>query len=145
VEVRLFPYRVISNRTGPGLDMGGIIECLPATVSRDEIGKKANLDLHSYFTNRFGPESSPNYQQAQRNFIQSLAGSCLLCYLLQVKDRHNGNVLFDEQGHIIHIDFGFIFDISPGGNLRFESAAFKLTEEMLRVLGGRQSEPFAYF
>jgi hypothetical protein len=50
----------------------------------------------------------------------------------QVKDRHNGNILLDEEGHIIHIDFGFMLSNSPGG-VNFESAPFKLTRELLEV------------
>jgi len=50
----------------------------------------------------------------------------------QVKDRHNGNLLIDEEGHIIHIDFGFMLSNSPGG-VNFESAPFKLTRELLEV------------
>ena len=50
----------------------------------------------------------------------------------QVKDRHNGNLLLDEEGHIIHIDFGFMLSNSPGG-VNFESAPFKLTRELLEV------------
>lgn len=52
---------------------------------------------------------------------------------VQVKDRHNGNLLMDEEGHIIHIDFGFLLSNSPGG-VNFESAPFKLTRELLEVL-----------
>ena len=73
-------------------------------------------------------------QRAQRNFIQSLAGYAITSYLLQVKDRHNGNLMIDADGHVVHIDFGFIFDISPAKDLKFEKAGFKLTLEVLTSL-----------
>lgn len=45
---------------------------------------------------------------------------------MAVKDRHNANLLIDDQGHLINIDFGFMLGTSPGG-VNFESAPFKLT------------------
>lgn len=74
-----------------------------------------------------------NYDESQINFTQSLAAYSLVCYLLQIKDRHNGNILIDKMGNIIHIDFGFVLGISPG-NLNFECAPFKLTNEYLEIL-----------
>lgn len=65
---------------------------------------------------------------------------------MQIKDRHNGNILIDNEGHVAHIDFGFIFDWSPGRDMRFESANFKLTSEMIKVLGGdEKSEAYNLF
>lgn len=51
--------------------------------------------------------------------------------------------MIDDEGHLIHIDFGFIFDWSPGKDMRFESADFKLTKEFIDILGGNEkSEPY---
>ncbi|ETO25545.1 phosphatidylinositol kinase, partial [Reticulomyxa filosa] len=102
--------------------------------------------LHDFFEQYFGPIGSSAFDKAQKNFVESMAAYSLVCYFLQVKDRHNGNILIDNEGRIIHIDFGFIMSNSPGGNVGFESAPFKLTEEFIQVMGGEQkSDMFNYF
>ncbi|GFH25013.1 uncharacterized protein HaLaN_22903, partial [Haematococcus lacustris] len=94
----------------------------------------------------FGLPGSPSFEAARSNFIASQAGYAIASYLLQAKDRHNGNLLVSKEGHLVHIDFGFILEISPGGNMGFESAAFKLSHEMTQLLdpgGARTSAVWA--
>uniref|UniRef100_A0A0D3FN53 1-phosphatidylinositol 4-kinase n=1 Tax=Oryza barthii TaxID=65489 RepID=A0A0D3FN53_9ORYZ len=82
----------------------------------------------------YGPVGSPSFEAAREMFMISSAGYAVASLLLQPKDRHNGNLLFDSHGRLVHIDFGFILEISPGGNMGFESAHFKLSHEMTQLL-----------
>jgi hypothetical protein len=105
-------------------------------------GRIASLKDH--FVKTFGADDTPTYAAAVDAFVRSLAAYSVICYILQLKDRHNGNVLIDNQGHIIHIDFGFMLSNSPG-SVGFESAPFKLTQEYVDVMGGVESEAFKLF
>lgn len=131
LDVFVYPYRVVA--TAPGC---GVIDVLPNSISRDMLGREAVNGLYDYFVSKYGGESSIRFQEARSNFVKSMAAYSVISYLLQLKDRHNGNIMIDDAGHIIHIDFGFCFDIAPGG-IRFERAPFKLTSEMIAVMGGQ--------
>lgn len=133
LDLYVYPYRVTATDAGCG-----IIDVLPNSVSRDMLGREAVNGLYEYYTTKFGPEYSTGFQRARNNLIKSLAGYSIISYLLQFKDRHNGNIMYDSQGHILHVDFGFCFDIVPGG-VKFEAVPFKLTKEMIMVMGGSSS------
>ena len=91
------------------MDIGGIIEVVPNCVSRDSIGKTNEESLYEFFINNFGAEHHDVFQAARESFIRSQAAYSLVSYILQVKDRHNGNIMIDkEKGYLVHIDFGFI-------------------------------------
>jgi len=107
-------------------------------------GRMQTYSLCEHFQETFGDTHSPGFKEAQTNFIESLAGYSIISYILQIKDRHNGNILIDHQGHIIHIDFGFMLGISPGG-VGFEAAPFKFPQEYIDILGGMGSEAYERF
>ena len=137
IPLKLHPYEILITSSSSGL-----LEFLSNTSSIDGI-KKAMMtkskNLNLFYRNCFN-----DFEEAQKNFVQSLAAYSLICYYLQIKDRHNGNILIDMYGNIIHIDFGFILGISPG-NLNFESAPFKLTKEYIEIMDGEDSEMFIYY
>lgn len=116
-------------------------------LSIDSIKKKMgkNSVLIDYFKQQFGGLRTRQFKHARHNFCKSLAAYSLLCYILNIKDRHNGNILVDIEGHIMHIDFGFFFTNAPGKGLKFENAPFKLTAEQAEVLGGSKSAVFAEY
>ncbi|KLO10668.1 hypothetical protein SCHPADRAFT_856337 [Schizopora paradoxa] len=133
----------------------GLVETITDAVSIHSIkktlyakrlteGRFGQVTLLDHFINSFGDPSSAKFARAQRNFARSLAGYSVVSYLMQIKDRHNGNILLDRDGHLIHIDFGFMLSNSPG-NIGFEAAPFKLTFDYVEVLGGTDSEAFLEF
>lgn len=142
VPVWLYPYDIVALSF-----RGGIIEAIPDTISIDSLRKNHPhfTNLKHFFEEHFGHPGSDTYENAKANFVESLAGYSIICFLLQIKDRHNGNILLDNKGHIIHIDFGFLFLSSPGKNSGFESAPFKLTTEFIDVMDGVNSHTFSKF
>jgi hypothetical protein len=91
-EARLRPYSILATSRD-----AGVIEAVPDTVSIDALKRNdpTYVDLLSFFQRHFRDSSSssltkstPSFETAQANFIISLAPYCVICYLLQLKDRH---------------------------------------------------------
>lgn len=135
----------------------GLVETITNALSLHSIKKaltSANVteggdprhvaQLSQHFEHKFGAATSARHVRAVHNFVKSLAAYSLLCYILQIKDRHNGNILVDNEGHIIHIDFGFMLSNAPG-HIGFEASPFKLTHEYIDLMGGQDSQSFAEF
>lgn len=135
------PYDVIA--TSP---VSGLVEAIPDTISLDSLKRNdpQYTSLLDFFIRHFGEVGSPAFRQARKNFVKSMAAYSIICYLLQIKDRHNGNILLHAEGYIVHIDFGFILANNPG-NMHFESAPFKLTQEFVQLMGGPRSASFRRF
>jgi len=106
-----------------------------------EYGGSTLLD---YFYLNYGKRGA-KFEQARKNFCYSLSAYSLICYILQIKDRHNANILLDKDGHIAHIDFGFLLTNSPGNGFKFERAPFKLTNDFVQLMGGENSSGFRRF
>ena len=133
----LRPYGVVATSANSGL-----VEMIPNTVSIDALKKEFNgLVLNEIFHQVF----ADHIEEARLNFIESCAAYSVISYLLQVKDRHNGNILLDSDGHVIHIDFGFMLSNAPGGTFALETSPFKLTQEFIDVMGGEFSSHFETF
>lgn len=115
-----------------------------ASIAAGTNPRKRIATLQDHYTKTFGAADSPAYQKALTCFVQSLAAYSVISYILQLKDRHNGNILIDSDGHAIHIDFGFMLSNSPG-NMGFEAAPFKLTAEYVELLGGVEGADFKSF
>lgn len=114
------------------LSMGpdrGIIEMVKDSVTFDHLKKTlktvfpSSLSLKDFFEIYF----EDKLIEAKENFMKSLAAYCLVMYVIQAKDRHNGNILLHRNGKIFHIDFGFFLSNLPGKGIELEKdCPFKL-------------------
>jgi len=143
VNCWLNTYEIISTGNDAGL-----VEMVNDSLSLDQLKQKLNnISLKDFYINYWGRGSvnSQGYKTAMDNYVSSLAGYSLVCYFLQIKDRHNGNILIDNEGHLTHIDFGFLLSNAPGKGLKFENAPFKLSRDMVDCLGGINGNYFENF
>ena len=117
---------------------GGSIEVIPSSNSIHEI---KYFFLEEYLNFRYHKKNSTIKKKSIERFTESLAGYSLLCYLLQIKDRHNANILLNKDVRLIHIDFSFILGSLPG-NLKLEATSFKMSPDFLSILMGEKTQAF---
>ncbi len=96
VPVWLHTYSILSTSRSRGL-----IELIPNSLSLDALKKKSDWpgSLNKFFSQYFcSEESDIDINTAKMNYVSSMAGYSIACYLLAIKDRHNGNIMLDNQG-----------------------------------------------
>merc|ERR1712137_691074 len=141
----LKPYGILVNAPD-----SGIIETITDCCSIDSLKKfyttpeNPKVSLLDHFRKFYGDPESRDYKLAVRNFVESLAAYSIVAYIMQIKDRHNGNNMIDADGHLIHIDFGFMLTNSPG-NINGENVPFKFTPDYMELMGGPDSPSYSYF
>jgi len=133
VPCKLMTYKILSLTS-----QSGLIEVVPDALSIDKLKQKDKQfsTLRNFFKRHY--KDAKSYDKSRKNFVRSLAAYSIVCYVLQIKDRHNGNIMLDAEGNIFHIDFGYLFSRT----IKFEKAPFKLTEEYIEVMGGDKSKHF---
>ncbi|DBA02805.1 TPA: hypothetical protein N0F65_006595 [Lagenidium giganteum] len=89
--------------------------------------------FHHFFLERF-PDPAMWYQR-RLAYIQSVAVTSIVGYILGIGDRHSQNILIHEEtAELVHIDFGVVFD---QGMALFtpETVPFRLTRDLVDGMG----------
>jgi phosphatidylinositol 4-kinase A len=116
------------------------------TVAAAKATVEEGDSLLDYFFERYGSPESETFQRAQTCFAQSLAGLSLITYLLGIKNRHDGNLMLDREGHIFASDYSCALGSdAPAFGSSIEIAPFKLTTDYLNIMGGPKGTCYQFF
>lgn len=139
LDLKLTPYKVLA--TGPE---HGLMQFIPSKPLAAVLDEHQNNVL-SYFRQHHPDDSSEGIyginNSVMENYIRSCAGYCVITYLLGVGDRHLDNLLLSPQGHLFHVDFGFILGRDP----KPFPPPMKLCKEMIEAMGGADSPHYNKF
>jgi len=140
LELPLRPYSVLAT-----CEDGGILETLTDALAIDTLKKRmapmSNGGAPSFadcFEKIFGAKGSEGYSKAQKRFVASMAAYSVFCYVLHIKDRHNGNIMLCRDGAIAHIDFGIMLNVRYAKDVL--ELKIKLSSEFVQVIGDKMQE-----
>ena len=139
LDLKLTPYRILAKSTSDGL-MEFVLDSQPVS---QVVANYESPQILS-FLRQHNPDQSAEFgvaPEALNTYVKSVAGYCVLTYLLAIGDRHLDNLMLKTKGHLFHIDFGCIFGRDP----KPYPPPFKLTKEMVEGMGGVSSEHYAKF
>ena len=104
----LRPFSVQSTSGSSGLIEALVDATSIAETKRRMLKEHNNASLDACYKKRFGGETSvTKLKDAQRMCMHSVAAYAIVQSILHLKDRHNGNILIDSQGRMVHIDFTY--------------------------------------
>ena len=153
VDLRLTPYQVLAYSKTDGvlelvpesLDVqeieekhGNIGNWFQFLVEKNELKKNSGEPIDEFFD---CPKKEAR-KKLEDNFVNSLAGYCVVTYLLGIGDRHLENIMINNLGKFFHIDFGFAMGEDPNMS---KPPPFKLTPNMINAFGGEESPNFKVF
>ena len=138
LDLCLMPYPIMAMSPSSGL------VCFVANTSAiSAVLAQHNNSILQFFQAR-SPQLDAKYgvrPTTMSNYVRSVAGYCVITYLLGVGDRHLDNLLLCDDGHFLHIDFGYMFGRDP----KPLPPAFRLTREMVDGMGGMDSSEYRQF
>jgi hypothetical protein len=116
-----------------------IIEYVEESLTLRMISKN-NFTLQNYIL-----ENNPTIQVdlIKRKFLQSLAISSSLSYILGLGDRHLDNIMINKHGQLFHIDYGYLMD-NPTTSI-ISNPNIKITTVMIDFLGGVEGKYYKEF
>lgn len=139
LDLKLTPYKVLATAVDTGM-MHFVQSMSLAAVLNDHQNNILN------FFKAHHPSTEPGNvygidPKVMETYIRSCAGYCVITYLLGVGDRHLDNLLLSTDGHLFHVDFGFILGRDP----KPFPPPMKLCKEMIEAMGGANSPHYLSF
>jgi hypothetical protein len=111
----------------------GIVEFVENSLTLRMINNLGHT-LQNYILDNNPKEITENIK---RRFLQSLAISSCLSFILGLGDRHLDNIMINNKGQLFHIDYGYLMD-NPMTSI-LTSPNIKVTTVMIDFLGGTES------
>jgi phosphatidylinositol kinase/protein kinase (PI-3 family) len=113
------------------------------SYNKDNVSDMKLNVLYNYFYNKY-PDPNQWYL-AKKNYTISTALWSMTGYLIGLGDRHLNNILLNDKGEIIHIDFGMI--LNYGSLLPYkEIVPFRFTKNIRKTIGVfEENGVFSYY
>ncbi|EAY05852.1 Phosphatidylinositol 3- and 4-kinase family protein [Trichomonas vaginalis G3] len=130
----------------------GFIEVVPNTITEQALQQERGTFSGIWDSSTISDylckvnQTEQNQQVARSNFMYSSAGYAVATCVLGIADRHPGNILLQNDGHFLHIDFGhFLGNFKTKLGYQRENAPFHFSPACANVLGDVDGEMFKQF
>jgi hypothetical protein len=109
-----------------------LLEYIDNSITLRQINDKG-YTLQNYILNH---NINSKLDIIKTKFVNSLAISSAIAYIIGIGDRHLDNIMINNNGQIFHVDYGYILE-NP--TIIFNMPEIKVTNEIIDFLGGTNS------